>query len=94
MGVINKKYASLLKEFSKQDWELLINNIDLSDEELQIIDYIRRGWRQIDIAENFSVHENTIKRKYKNIAIKIAVYIGLEDLPFSNKFLKLFKVIK
>lgn len=94
MEDINKKYTSLLKGFTKQDWKILLNNIDLSDEEIQIIEYLRKGWRQIDIATNFGVHENTIKRKYKNIAFKIAVYIGLEDLPFSNNLLKFFKIIK
>ncbi len=89
--VINKKYKSLLKDFNKQEWETLLRNIDFEDEEKQIIDFVRRGWRQIDIAENFGVHENTIKRKYKKIATKIALYIGLEDVPIILKFLKIVK---
>lgn len=89
----NKKNSTYLKGFSKNEWEILLNNIDFTDDERKIITYIRRGWRQIDIAQELYVNESTIKRRYKSILTKITLYIHFDGIIFSDLILKTLKVI-
>lgn len=70
-----KVNAIVLQSFSKQEWLYFMDNIDFSNEEIEIIKLIRQGFRQIDIAEDLSLCESTIKRKYKKILGKIDRFV-------------------
>ena len=61
--------------FLKSEWEEFIENCDFTDDELEILPFIRRGWAQVDIAAELCISHSTLKRRLKNIKNKIAKYI-------------------
>lgn len=63
-------------KFYNDEWELFLQNCGFTDNELEIIPYIRRGWAQIDIAEELSISLSTFSRRNKSIMDKIARYIS------------------
>ena len=74
-----KNVASINKQldFNKNEWEEFLENIDFTDEEKTIIELTRRGFYQIDIAEELLVSLSTIKRRNNKIIGKIIRYILL-----------------
>ena len=62
--------------FFNDEWELFIENCGFSDEELELIPYIRREWAQADISAELCISVSTIVRRSKRIAEKIARYIS------------------
>lgn len=76
------KEVDLLKnikklDFNKKEWEEFLKNIDFTDVEIKIITFLRRGWRQVDIAQELFLCEKTINRYCKKIKNKIVFYIAL-----------------
>ena len=62
--------------FFKDEWESLINNCGFTDDELEIVEFVRRGWAQIDIAEELCISLSTFSRRFKHIKQKIYRYIS------------------
>jgi DNA-binding NarL/FixJ family response regulator len=67
----------LLKfKFFSDEWETLIANCGFCDDELEIIQLLRRGWAQIDIAAELCISLSTCVRRKKQITEKIIHYIS------------------
>ena len=62
--------------FFNDEWELFIEHCGLSDDELEIIPYIRRGWAQADISAELCTSVSTVARRTKRISEKIVHYIS------------------
>lgn len=62
-------------EFTKEDWEEFQAGIDFTDNELDIIPLMRRGWAQVDIAAELDISVSTVKRRMSSITNKITGYI-------------------
>lgn len=62
--------------FFKDEWESIIKNCGFTDDELEIVEYVRRGWAQIDIAEELCISLSTFARRFKRIKQKIIHFIG------------------
>ena len=65
--------------FLKSEWEEFIENCDFTDDELEILPFIRRGWAQVDIAAELCISHSTLKRRLKNINNKITKYILISN---------------
>lgn len=62
--------------FFKDEWDSIIENCGFTDDELDIVHYVRRGWAQIDIAEELGISLSTFSRRFKHIKQKIFRYIS------------------
>ena len=62
--------------FFNDEWELFVKNCGFSDDELEIIPYIRRGWAQADISAEICVSISTVARRTKKISEKIVRFIS------------------
>ena len=65
--------------FLKSEWEEFIDKCDFTDNELEILPFIRRGWAQVDIAAELCISHSTLKRRLKNINNKITKYILISN---------------
>ena len=63
-------------KFFVDEWELFLGNCGFTDNELELIPFLRRGWASIDIAEELSISMSTVARRKKAIMEKIARYIS------------------
>lgn len=63
--------------FSKDEWDRLVENCGFTDDELEIIVFLRRGWYGMDIAEELSISHSTLKRRRMRIAKKIKRYLQI-----------------
>lgn len=61
--------------FYKDEWDDFVANCGFTDDELEIIVFLRRGWVCIDIAEELNVSYSTLKRRRARIANKIKRYL-------------------
>ncbi len=66
----------MIMRFYKDEWESFIENCGFTDDELEIVPYLRRGWACVDIAEELSISVSTLKRRRTRIGKKIARYIS------------------
>jgi DNA-binding NarL/FixJ family response regulator len=66
----------MIMRFYCDEWESFIRNCGFTDDELEIIPYLRRGWACIDIAEELNVSLSTLKRRRTRIGKKIIRYIA------------------
>lgn len=57
--------------FYNSEWEKYISLCGFTDDELEIIKFLRRGWAQADIAAELCVSLSTLKRRIKRIYLKI-----------------------
>ena len=62
--------------FFVDEWELFLEHCGFSDDELEIIPFLRREWAIIDIAEELCISVSTLERRKKRISKKIARYIS------------------
>lgn len=62
-------------KFFFDEWEEFILYCGFTDEELEIIPFLRRGWYSVDIAEELSISLSTFKRRKKRIEQKIIHHI-------------------
>lgn len=60
--------------FYAEDWDEFVANCGFSDNELEIIPFLRRGWAQADIAAELCISPSTLKRRVKRIKLKIINY--------------------
>lgn len=63
-------------KFYNDEWELFLENCGFSDDELEIIKFLRREWALIDIAAELCISYSTLERRKKRISQKIARYIS------------------
>lgn len=61
--------------FFNDEWELFINNCGFTDIELEIVQLLRRGWYEVDIAAGLNMSHSTVTRKKRNIKRKIIHFI-------------------
>jgi DNA-binding NarL/FixJ family response regulator len=62
--------------FFNDEWELFLAHCGFSDDELEIITFLRREWSFADIAAELSISYSTLTRRRKRIYQKIARYIS------------------
>ena len=62
--------------FFVDEWELFLEHCGFSDDELEIIPFLRHEWAIIDIAEELCISVSTLERRKKRISEKIARYIS------------------
>ena len=62
--------------FFNDEWESFIANCGFTDDELEIVKLLRRGWAQIDIAAELCISLSTFARRYKRVKQKILRYIS------------------
>lgn len=62
--------------FFKDEWDSIIENCGFTDDELEIVQLVRRGWAQIDISEELCISLSTFSRRFKHIKQKIFRYIS------------------
>lgn len=66
------------------EWEEYIINCGFTDDELEIIKYMRKEWVQSDIAAELCISLSTLKRRIKRIYLKIINYnFNLSKIPTS-----------
>lgn len=68
----------MIMRFFKDEWDLFITNCGFTDDELEIIPYLQRGWACIDIAEELCISVSTLKRRRTRIGKKIIRYISAQ----------------
>ena len=62
-------------KFYNDEWELFLEHCGFSDDELEVITFIRRGWASADIAAELCISERTLARRKDHIIQKIIHYI-------------------
>jgi DNA-binding NarL/FixJ family response regulator len=61
----------MIKKFFNDEWESFIENCGFTDDELEIVKFLRRGWAQVDIAAELCISLSTLTRRKKRISEKI-----------------------
>ena len=61
--------------FYVDEWQEFLANIDFTDEERKVIELVRRGWCQEDIAAELYCSRRTVARRYSSITNKIVRYV-------------------
>lgn len=64
-----------MRQFFNDEWEEFIECCGFTDDELQIIPFLRRGWYSVDIAAELCISVSTFKRRKKRIECKIIRHI-------------------
>ena len=64
--------------FFNDEWESFIEHCGFTDDELEIVHLLRKGWACVDIAAELYISESTVKRRRKIIGKKIIRYIEKE----------------
>ena len=63
-------------KFFNDEWEEFLEHCGFSDDELEIIQFLRREWALADIAAELCISLSTLIRKKNRITQKIARYIS------------------
>lgn len=61
--------------FYADEWQDFIDNCGFTDDELEIVKLLQRGWYIVDIAAELNVSERTVNRRKKKIKAKIIRHI-------------------
>lgn len=62
-------------EFLESEWREFIENCAFTDDELEIIPYLKRGLYQYAIAQQLNISEKTVHRRKKSIESKMIKYL-------------------
>ena len=62
-------------KFFNDEWEEFMSNCGFTDDEAEIVAYLRKGWYCVDIAFELNISLSTLKRRKKRIEQKIVRYI-------------------
>ena len=57
------------------EWEELIAHCGFTDDEIEVVRFLRKGWYGIDIAAELNISHSTFKRRKKEIENRITRYI-------------------
>jgi DNA-binding NarL/FixJ family response regulator len=71
-----REASKMIMRFYADEWESFIANCGFTDDELEIVPFLRRGWACIDIAEELCISVSTLKRRRSRIGKKIVRYIS------------------
>ena len=63
-------------KFFNDEWEEFLAHCGFSDDELEIIPFMRRGWAGVDISAELSISQRTLARRKDSIIKKITHYIS------------------
>jgi DNA-binding NarL/FixJ family response regulator len=63
-------------KFFKDEWDLFEQNCGFTDDEIEVVKFLRRGWYGFDIAAELNISVSTFKRRKKRIEQKIIRYIS------------------
>jgi DNA-binding NarL/FixJ family response regulator len=63
-------------KFFNDEWEEFLEHCGFSDDELEIIQFLRREWALVDIAAELCISLSTLIRRKNRITQKIARYIS------------------
>lgn len=63
-------------KFFKDEWDLFEQNCGFTDDEMEVVKLLRRGWYGFDIAAELNISVSTFKRRKKRIEQKIIRYIS------------------
>ena len=63
-------------KFFNDEWEEFLEHCGFSDDELEIIHFLRREWALVDIAAELCISLATLIRRKNRITQKIARYIS------------------
>ena len=58
-------------KFYADEWDDFEQNCGFTDDELEIVRLLRRGWYIVDIAAELNISERTVNRRKKSIKNKI-----------------------
>jgi DNA-binding NarL/FixJ family response regulator len=67
-------------DFNKTEWQIFIDNCEFTDNELEVIPFLRRGWALVDIAAELCISDSTLKRRKRKIENKITRLISTGSL--------------
>lgn len=62
-------------KFEKEEWEEFLENIEFTDKERRIIEFMRRGLEQAEIAAELDASVSTVKRRMSSVINQIVVYV-------------------
>lgn len=62
--------------FFNDEWEMFVANCGFTDDELQVVHLLRKGWCIVDISEELNISHSTAARRRKRIGQKIIRYIA------------------
>lgn len=63
------------QKFLDDEWEEFMSHCGFTDDEIEILPYLKRGWYGVDIAAELNISHSTFKRRKKNIEDRIAKYL-------------------
>ena len=63
-------------KFFKDEWDLFVDNCGFTDDEQEIVKFLRKEWYGVDIAAEVNISIATYKRRKKRIFEKISRYIA------------------
>ena len=66
----------MIMRFYNDEWETFVEKCGFTDDELEAVKYLRRGWACIDIAEEINVSLSTLKRRRARVGRKIVRYLS------------------
>lgn len=64
-----------MRKFYNDEWEEFVLYCGFTDNEMEIILFLRKGWYSVDIAAELCISISTFKRRKKSIEEKIIRYI-------------------
>lgn len=62
-------------KFEKEEWEEFLENIEFTDKERRIIEFMQRGLEQAEIAAELDASVSTVKRRMSSVINQIVVYV-------------------
>ena len=62
-------------KFLNDEWEELIFHCGFTDDELEVVKFLRKGWYGMDIAAELNISHSTFKRRKKHIEDRIIKYL-------------------
>ena len=63
-------------DFLKSEWEDFFECCGFTDDELEVIPFLRKGWALVDIAAELCISDSTLKRRKRKIINKIIKYVS------------------
>jgi DNA-binding NarL/FixJ family response regulator len=63
------------QKFLDDEWEEFTTHCGFTDDEIEILPYLKRGWYGVDIAAELNISHSTFKRRKKSIEDRIAKYL-------------------
>lgn len=61
--------------FLDDEWDEFMSHCGFTDNEIEVVNYLRKGWYGVDIAAELNISHSTFKRRKKDIENRIAKYI-------------------